>query len=317
MRAMAALVVREWQEHVVGFFWAPVAVLIGVVLITCLGVAVAEFGTATVHYSSEVQDETGINRRDIEIDESLSTLSRFIDYGAWSDTELAGNMSRFRNGVARPFEYIYLLIAIFVLLGALYEERRDRSVLFWKSMPVTDTESVLGKLIAVAWAAPAAVIAAIVVAQVFLMIVISGVIWAQELGSIGRLWWHSGLLAGTAELIVGYAVQGLWALPLYAWLLAVSAAVPRVPFVWATLVPLGVIVIESVVVGTQTVRSFVIGHAQLAALPGSADRAGTRQVVGLPEQLSLIVSTQLWLGLLVGAALLWVAVYFRRRNNDL
>jgi len=319
MPTMIALLKREWQEHVAGFGWGPVAVLAVVVLMTCSSLALVGFGSATIHYSSDVYDEAGHHREEVEVDDSLTSLSRFIDYNSWSDTELDTNTARFRIAVARPFELIYLLIAVFVLLGALYEERRDRSVLFWKSMPVSDSESVLSKLIAAVWLAPVAVIGAIFLAQVFLLTVLSGLIWSHELGSVARLWWHSGLLVGIIELVVGYAIQGLWALPLYSWLLAVSAAAPRVPFVWAIVIPLAAVVVEQVTTGTATIRAFVVGHAELIALPNTdrVENGVGKAAVGLSQQLDLLLNGQLWLGVVVGAALLWAAVYFRRRNNDL
>jgi len=318
MQAMAALLQREWREHLFGFAWGPVAVLGVLVLITCLGLAIAGFGTTTIRYSSEVNDGANHSREE-EIFDSLFSLSRFVDYGNWSDAELSETMERFRVNVARPFQYVYIVVAIFVLLGALHEDRRDRSVLFWKSMPVTDTESVLSKLIAAVWIAPVAVIATIFTAQVLLMITISGLVWAQDLGSVGRLWWNSGLLIGVVELTIGYLIQGLWALPLYAWLLAVSAAVPRVPFVWALLAPLVPMTIERVVFGSQVIRTFVHTHTQFAALPKVAgiDDDVVVPGVGLAEQFGLLVTGQMWLGLAIGALLLWAAVYFRNRNNDL
>jgi ABC-2 type transport system permease protein len=320
MQTMAALLRREWQEHVSGFAWGPLTVLGLLILITCLGVAIAGFGTTTISYSSDTNDGVNQSHEEVEITDSLSTLSRFVNYGNWSDGDLDRHMASFRLAVARPFELIYLLIAIFVLLGSLYEDRRDRSVLFWKSMPVTDTESVLSKLIATVWVAPAAVIAGIFVGQVFLMIVISGLIMVEDLGSVGRLWWHSGLLIGVVELTIGYIVQGFWALPLYAWLLAVSAAAPRVPFVWAIVVPLVPMAIERVVFQSEMISNFIFGHARFEALPRVAsvgDGGAVTAGVGLSEQLSLLISGQMWLGLAIGALLLWAAVYLRHRNNDL
>ncbi|MDH3642900.1 MAG: hypothetical protein OES38_12440, partial [Gammaproteobacteria bacterium] len=201
-----------------------------------------------------------------------------------------------------------------------HEDRRDRSVLFWKSMPVTDTETVLSKLVAVAWVAPVAFIAAIIAAQLFLMIVISGLIWAQDLGSVGRLWWNSGVLMGAVELVVGYLLQGLWALPLYAWLLAVSAAAPRVPFVWAVVVPFVPMAVEKVAYGTEVIYTFVRGHAGLAAMPAPPQVNETGAVtggIGIAEQLALLGTAQMRLGLGIAAVLLWAAIWFRTRNNDL
>ena len=37
------------------------------------------------------------------------------------------------------------LVAVFYCLDALYGERRDRSILFWRSLPVSDTVAVLTK----------------------------------------------------------------------------------------------------------------------------------------------------------------------------
>ena len=40
---------------------------------------------------------------------------------------------------------IAMLVAVFYSLDALYGERRDRSILFWKSMPTSDLTTVLSK----------------------------------------------------------------------------------------------------------------------------------------------------------------------------
>jgi ABC-2 type transport system permease protein len=319
MQAMAALLQREWREHLFGFGWTPVILLGLLVLVTCLGLAIAGSGTANISYSSEITDGENTSREEFEFRDSLISLARFVDYDNWSDAELSEIMDQFRISVARPFQYVYLMVAIFVLLGSMYEDRRDRTVLFWKSMPVSDTETVLSKLIAAAWVAPVAVIAAVVAAQVLLMAAISVLIWAEDLGSVARLWWNSGLLTGVIELAVGYLIQGLWALPLYAWLLAVSAAVPRVPFVWALLAPVAAVAIERVAFGTDVVRNFAYAHTQFAALPRPADTHDQIVIpgVGLADQFGLLVTGQMWSGGAIGMLLLWAAIFFRSRNNDL
>src|SRR3546814_20822192 len=37
-------------------------------------------------------------------------------------------------------------VVFFYCLGALYDDRRDRSILFWKSLPVSDASTVLSKV---------------------------------------------------------------------------------------------------------------------------------------------------------------------------
>ena len=41
----------------------------------------------------------------------------------------------------------YLIVALFYCLDALHGERRDRSILFWKSLPVSDLTTVLSKVV--------------------------------------------------------------------------------------------------------------------------------------------------------------------------
>ena len=319
MQTMLALLKREWLEHVFGFGWAPGAVLSVLGLITCLGLLVASFGTTTIRYSSETTHGEHHSSEQVEIKDSWTSLTRFFDFDKWSDEQLQANMKGFRLAVSRPFQLVYVLVAIFVLLGSLHEDRRDRSVLFWKSMPVTDAETVLSKLIAAVWVAPVAAIAGIIAAQLFLMLMVSVLIVVEDLGSVWRLWWHSGVLIGALQLVVGYLIQGFWALPLYAWLLAVSAIAPRVPFVWAIVVPFVPMAMERVVFGTEVIGHFVSTHAGFAALPGSVhvEDGVTRLGHGLGDQLALLATGQMWLGVAIGAALLWLAIYFRARNNDL
>ena len=149
MQTMIALLKRECQEHLFGFAWSPVAVLGLIIVVMSLGLVIAGSNTATITISSDTRNSEHHNHEQFEITDSLSSVSRFINFGVWSDEQLSTNLKGFRLSIAMPFQYLYVLIAIFVLLGALHDDRRDRSVLFWKSMPVTDAQTVLSKLIAV------------------------------------------------------------------------------------------------------------------------------------------------------------------------
>jgi ABC-2 type transport system permease protein len=229
-------------------------------------------------------------------------------------------MDIFRTGIATPFQYVYLFVLLFVLLGAIHDERRDRSVLFWKSMPVSDLESIASKIILAVWIAPVITIAAIVLAQIFMLIIGSGIAVSQDLGEVSRLWWQSGLFKGTAQLFVGYFIQGFWALPIYGWLLLVSATVNKTPILWAVLVPCVPVILERMLFGTSILFTGIGDHLLFAALPSYAGDGASRILPELPslaEQFGLFLTTDLWAGVIIGAGLLIATVYCRKRFNDI
>ena len=91
------------------------------------------------------------------------------------------------------------------------------------------------------------------------------------------------------------------------------------PFVWALLAPVAAVAIERVAFGTDVVRNFAYAHTQFAALPRPADTHNQIVIpgVGLADQFGLLVTGQMWSGVAIGMLLLWAAIFFRSRNNDL
>jgi ABC-2 type transport system permease protein len=312
MKTFATLLRREWWEHRAGFFWAPAAILAMVVLIALLPLLGAQ---ATLTITQERHSGTHTEHAVRQWDQSLLAL---LDVAGWPAEQVAERSAQLRHLVAQPFVLTHLLVALFVLLGALHDERRDRSVLFYKSLPVSDGHTVLSKLVLAVWVAPLVTIAAIVLAQAALLGMFSLMAWLEGRPGIDVVWQQAGLLGGTLELLVGYLLQGFWTLPIYAWLLLVSAAVPRAPFVWAALVPLLLIVLDFVLLDSGTVYTAISDHLSFHALPRPPPLfASSGPAVGLPEQGALLLAPQLWLGVIIGAAFLSGAIWFRRRNAEL
>jgi ABC-2 type transport system permease protein len=155
-------------------------------------------------------------------------------------------------------------------------------------------------------------------AQIFLLTVISGFVWSENLGSIGRIWWHSGLFTGTFQVLLGFAIQSLWVLPVVAWLLLISAAVPRLPLMWAILVPLVPITAEAILFRSGVISTHIGKHIEGAALPNYLE--GERFMPAaktLGDQLSLLATADLWLGALLGLVLLYGAVRLRGVQNEI
>jgi hypothetical protein len=144
------------------------------------------------------------------------------------------------------------------------------------------------------------------------------VVWSLDLGDAGLLWWHAGLIRGTFMLLLGSLIQGLWSLPVTAYLLLVSATVPRLTLLWALVVPIVAGLTEGILFRTRYLSEGIAKHIEAAALPVSGDDSRIMPVVTtLGEQLALLINPDLWLGVLIGLVFLYGAVYMRGRNNEL
>lgn len=316
MNVFVTLLRREWLEARFTYLAATFGLLLIVCSFGAIAALVATLSDGGAVVVIERMDEAGNTERHERISDSVSKVA---DFTSWTNRELERRLNAMRMTVASVFHAVYFLVVVFILMGCLFDQRRDRSVLFWKSMPVSDPQTILSKLIVPVWLAPILVVAAITLTWLFLLSLLSAITVAEDLGSVSRLWAHSGILYGVVSELVGYAIQGLWALPIFAWLIFISAAVSRLPLVWTVLIPLIPAIGERIIFGSNVISSFILRHLEFAALPRlleSADRQ-TTSVRSLGDQLSLLASGDLWLGVLLGVLILLAAGYCYRRNNEL
>lgn len=218
-------------------------------------------------------------------------------------------------------------IAFFYALDALYADRRDRSVLFWKSLPLSDTETVLAKFAVAALVIPAVALVASLVAQ--LIVATGGSIKLSLAGDPGSVMWNpQALLAGVSSSLFVGVVSVLWYSPLVAYLLLASAWAPRSPFLWAVVPPIGGVVLERIAVGTDYLGDFLVWRLFGPFKALSGDDSTTPAIVvdsdnlpgtatAMAERLAdFIVSPGMFLGLVVGAALLVAAISLRRYRDE-
>jgi ABC-2 type transport system permease protein len=138
------------------------------------------------------------------------------------------------------------IVSLFYSLDALYGERRDRSILFWKSLPVSDLTTVLAKASVPLVVLPLLAFAITVVTTSIMLLLGSLVLLASGL-SVATLWTQVQLYPTLLGLLYHLVtVHMLWYAPLYAWLLLVSAWARRAPFLWAVLPPLAIGVFEKI-----------------------------------------------------------------------
>ena len=206
-----------------------------------------------------------------------------------------------------------LLVAFAYCLSALNAEKRDRSILFWKSLPVSDLTTILSKSAIPLAVIPVVAMIVTLAAQLVVMVLLS---------VSGRLGSAAGPVSVgeimTSTLIYGPLVLSLWYAPVYGWLLLVSSWAKRGAFLWAILPPLGLCVLEGIVLHTRHFADLLGlrlngGFAAAFAMgaPGATGHFGMPQVT----RAQFFTSPELWGGLLVAAAFIAAAVWLRRRGE--
>jgi ABC-2 type transport system permease protein len=212
-----------------------------------------------------------------------------------------------------------LAVGVFYSLDALYGERRDRSILFWKSLPVSDLTTVLSKAITPVVILPLVTFAITVMMQWIMLLVSSAVLLGNGL-SAAPIWTHASMFEKWLVLLYHFlTVHGLWYAPIYGWLLLVSAWARRAPFLWAVLPPLAVAVAEKIAFNTWHFGTMV--SARMIGGGGGSEEFMTAYLSMDPlmhfSPGAFLMSPGLWIGLAVAAAFLAAAVRLRRYRDPI
>jgi ABC-2 type transport system permease protein len=212
---------------------------------------------------------------------------------------------------------IALIIAVVYCLDAFYGERRDRSILFWKSLPVSDLTTVLSKASIPILVIPLVTFAVTVATQLIMLLASSAVLAGSGI-SPGTLWAHVPFFK-TSLINLGHLVvyHGIWYAPFYGWLLMVSAWANRAPFLWATLPPIAIGVVERVAFNTSHFAAMVRYRFMGDAASGASAGGMTMDMLGPHSPGEYLTSPGLWFGLAVTAAFLFAAVRLRRYRGPI
>jgi ABC-2 type transport system permease protein len=209
-----------------------------------------------------------------------------------------------------------LVSAAVYALDALHSERRDRSILFWKSLPVSDRTTVMAKALVAMILMPLLALTIAIVLDVVMLAILSLVMIGSRVG-LGVMWSHLPFPSMILTMIYGVLAHALWFAPIYAWLLLVSAWARRVPWLWAVLPFPVAAMLEKGLFGTDLVSSFLryrFGGALHTAFSVNAAKVAITKLSQL-SPLRFLTEPGLWLGLLFAAACLWAAARLRRNRE--
>ncbi len=222
------------------------------------------------------------------------------------------------SAIAAALVLTAFLVGVFYCLDALHGERRDRSILFWKSLPVSDRTTVLAKASIPLVVLPALVFAAAAAAQLIMLLMSMAVLLASGIDT--TTWWREvQFFPSLLALLYAIVAITLWHAPLYAWLLLVSAWARRAAFLWALLPPLALGVLERLAFATSHVQSLLqyrlIGWLERAFLVPEGSAATDH--LGLVAPVRFLSTPGLWSGLVFTAICLAAAVWLRRHREPI
>ena len=229
------------------------------------------------------------------------------------------------QGIQKPYDFAALaimgatfLVSVFYCLDALYGERRDRSILFWKSLPVSDLMTVLSKASIPLVVLPLLTFAITIVTQT-IMVLISTAALIGSGRSPATLWsgvpWFqmsSGLLY---HLI---AIHSLWYAPIFGWLLLASAWAKRAAFLWAALPPFAIGVVEKIAFNSSHFATMLANRVG-GNTQGAVDTSSGGISMPMPGEgaLQLLVTPGFWIGLAMTATFLGAAAWLRRNREPI
>jgi ABC-2 type transport system permease protein len=220
-----------------------------------------------------------------------------------------------------PIILATFLVGIFYCLDALYGERRDRSILFWKSLPVSDRTTVLSKASIPFVVLPLIAFALSVVTQVMLLMLSTMVLLGSGV-SPAAFWAELRFFPRLLIMFYGLTVHVLWFAPIYGWLLLVSAWARRTPVLWAALPLFAIALVEKIAFNSSHFGSMlkyrVIG-AMTEAFAVKPQHGGGGNIDRLSQldPAKFLSAPGLWIGLAFAAVFLAAAVRLRRNREPI
>ncbi|WP_058186220.1 hypothetical protein [Terracidiphilus gabretensis] len=213
---------------------------------------------------------------------------------------------------------VALIVSGFYCLSTLQGERNSRSILFWKSLPVSDTTAVLGKAAIPFVVIPAIMMTLVIVTHLVILLILSATFAAQGQGA-SLAWPNPGLpQVWGMTLYHLVTIHVLWYAPIFAYMLMVSAWAKRAPFLWAVVPPVLAGVVEKIAFNTTYVfsilRDRLTGESSGAVGAGGGMKLDSMEMI---DPLHFLASPGLWIGLAVAAAFLVATIRLRRWGSAL
>jgi ABC-2 type transport system permease protein len=301
---MKTLLRRETWEHR-GLIWAPL-ITAAVIVLTAL---------LSTSFTGSVQ--INIDGKEREIFAALATdLSHQRQlFAVWL------------GALVIPQMIVAMIVLVFYVLDSLYNERKDRSILFWKSMPVSDAETVGSKLATALLLVPLWVWLVSLIASLVVFAIVSVKLAGTPLEPLATF--HLGTwFALQLTMLQNVLVAALWYAPVAVYLLLTSVYAKRSPFLWAVLPPVLLVIFEEMAFNTSMIAGFIANRLfgffreldlHISSEDGDTSASAIEEIARSYDQLGtldMLLKPDLWLGVAFAVVGFFVIVRLRRWRDD-
>ena len=221
MKTFRALLQREYWEHRGAFLKTPLVI----------GILMAVFLILVYSFTDRIDLKMNGGQLSEFGSKSISSLD---------PAKIKFGIDAFMLFTASIYHFVLFIIVFFFLLGSLYDDRKDGSILFWKSLPVSDTQTVLSKLATATVVAPLIFTIGLILSHLLFFILLSLILLLNGVNPFSVLWTNINFINNWGAFFIGCLIQSLWALPIYGWLLFSSSFSKRRPFLLAIFAPMAV-----------------------------------------------------------------------------
>ena len=299
MTILFTMIRREIQEHKLAFIYAPfIVALVLCLVIISVYLGLTDIQTTTFNFSTEQYDE--------EFQEDM------LQATPESKTAVI------RAGLTVLGLPILLTVGFGLLaysLSTFADERKDRSLIFWRSLPVSDLTTVMSKLIFVVIIIPLLVVPNLFLLQLISLLSVSIYFVSNDIVSFGYVW-TSYFISDWFRIIFSLWAQALWTLPILLWLMLAGTYFKK-PVIGAIVPLVALVVLEGIIFKANNIQEFIENRLGFWSRSDSFPiEYAEARVVDISDIYLLLTTQAFWIGILASVILIAGIVYTRSTNND-
>ena len=299
MTVLFTMIRKEIQEHKLAFIYAPfivALVLCAVIISVYLGLT--DIQTTNFSFSTDVYDEKYKEGMLLASPEAKTAV--------------------IRAGLVVLGLPILLTVGFGLLaysLSTFADERKDRSLIFWRSLPVSDLTTVMSKLVFIVVVIPLLVLPNLILLQLVASLSVSIYFVSNDIVPFGYVW-TSYFISDWFRIIFSLWAQALWSLPIFLWLM-LSGTYFKKPVIGAVVPLVALVVLEGIIFKANNVQEFIENRlgfwSRADSFPIQYEEA---RVVDITDVYLMITTQAFWIGMIASAVLVAGIVYTRSTNND-